>query len=295
VSILDSDKRKISIFLLLIVFIVLNTIIFIKLKNIEEKTNEIYNLKSEINELNNKITRINSTINYKNKTAVIIIRVDDVRDFYATEATRFLIQFNRISKIKMDIGIIPAQFGKDNETVSMVKTAIKEGSEIIVHGFNHENVTEIDTQHQTELLKSAKEKLQLMNLSSTIYAPPFFIYNKGTFEAMKKNGLNTITDFIDKGKANYTINDIYRFPATVTTSDLVNGVWKMKDLDQLEKEVTIDIGTYGYSMIVIHPQEFIIGEKLETSLIQQYIDFIQNIQNRYSFTTISEYKKNNLD
>jgi len=293
-SVLKTDRKKNSMFLFFIILMLLNIVTYIKLNNIEENVNEINNVKSEINGIKNNLAKVNSTINDQKKPSVIIIRIDDVRDFEATEATIFLIKFNRINKIKMDIGIIPAQFGKDNETILVVKTAIKEGSEVIIHGFDHENLTTIETKIQIELIQSANEKLQSLNLTSTILAPPFFMYNEGIYEAMKINGLNIITDFIDTGKPGYTTNNIYRFPATITTSDLVNGTWRMRDLDQLEKEVTLNIGRYGYSMIVLHPQEFMVGGKLETSLIQQYADLIKNIQIRYSFTTISEYKIQNL-
>jgi peptidoglycan/xylan/chitin deacetylase (PgdA/CDA1 family) len=190
----------------------------------------------------------------------------------------------------MDLSIIPAQFGSDNVTLGFVRTAVMDGSEIVVHGYNHENFKMLSVQLQAETLRAARDKLLALNLTSTIFAPPFFAYDEGVFDAMRENGFDTISGYIYAGVPKLGAEGVYRFPVTVTMADYVNGTWLRSDLDRLVGEVNLSVGRYGYAMILVHPQEFIVDGRLDADRFRVYSDLIREIQGLYSFSTISGYR-----
>ena len=183
------EKNRFVILLFLLSLILINLVVYVKLSDLTGSVKEINDLKSEISDLKSKLKEITNKINESGKPPVIIIRIDDVRDYEAAEATRILIQFNRVNHVKMDLAIIPAQFGSDNATLVSVRAAVTDGSEIIVHGYDHENFKLLGIKLQAETLRAARDKLLTLNLTSTIFAPPFFAYDEGVFDAMRDSGL----------------------------------------------------------------------------------------------------------
>lgn len=284
------EKNRLAILLFLLVLILNNLVVYSKLSDLTGSVKELDDLKSEISELKSILNEITNKLNESSKPPVIIIRIDDVRDYEAAEATRILIQFNRVNHVKMDLAIIPAQFGTDNATLGSVRSAIIDGSEIIVHGYDHENFRMLSIKLQAETLRVARDQLSTLNLTSTIFAPPFFAYDEGVFDVMRTNGFDTVSGYIDAGGPTLEEGGIYRFPATVTMADYVNGTWMRTDLNQLVGKVNLSVGRYGYAMILVHPQEFMVEGRLDADLFKAYSDLIKEIQGLYSFNTISGYR-----
>lgn len=287
---MSSEKYRLGILLFFLVLILINIVVYVKISDLTGSVKEINGLQLEISELKSRLNEITKKLNESYKPPVIIIRIDDIRDYEAAEATRVLIQFDRVNHVKMDLTIIPAQFGSDNVTLGSVRAAVMDGSEIAVHGYNHENFEMLSAQLQVETLRVARDKLFTLNLTSTIFAPPFFTYNEGIFDAMRENGFDMISGYIDAGGPKLEAEGIYRLPVTVTMADYVNGTWLSSNLDRLVGEVNLSVGRYGYAMILVHPQEFMVEGRLDASRFKVYSDMIKEIQGLYSFNTISGYR-----
>jgi predicted deacetylase len=284
------EKNRVMISLFFLALILINLFVYIKLSDLTDSVKEINDLKLEISELKGRLNEITKKLNESDKPPVIIIRIDDVRDYEAAEATRVLIQFNRVNHVKMNLAIIPAQFGSDNVTLGSVRAAVMDGSEVVVHGYDHENFKMLSIKLQVETLRAARDKLLTLNLTSTIFAPPFFTYDEGVFDAMRENGFDTISGYIDTGSPMIEAEGIYSIPVTVTIADYVNSTWLRSDLNQLVGKVNLSVGRYGYAMILVHPQEFIIDGRLDTDRFKVYSDLIREIQGSYSFNTIFGYR-----
>lgn len=283
-------KNRLMILLFFLVLILINLVVYVKLSDLTGGVKEINGLKLEISELKSRLNEITKKLNESDKPPVIIIRIDDVRDYEAAEATRVLIQFNRVNHVKMNLAIIPAQFGGDSVTLGSVKAAVMDGSEIVVHGYDHENFKTLSAKLQVETLRAARDKLFTLNLTSTIFAPPFFAYDEGVYDAMRESGFDTISGYIDAGGPTSEAEGVYRVPVTITMADYVNGTWLRSDLNQLVGKVNLSVGRYGYAMILVHPQEFMVDGRLDANLFKVYSDLIREIQGLYSFNTISGYR-----
>jgi hypothetical protein len=285
------EKNRLVLLLFFLVLILINLVVYVKLSDLTGSVKEINGLKLEISELKNRLNEITKKLNESGKPPVIIIRIDDVRDYEAAEATRILIQFNRVNHVKMNLAIIPAQFGSDNVTLGAVRAAVMDGSEVVVHGYDHENFKMLSATLQAETLRAARDKLLTLNLTSTIFAPPFFTYDEGVYDAMRENGFDTISGYIDAGGPAIEAEGVYRFPATVTMANYVNGTWLRSDLNQLVGKINLSVGRYGYAMILMHPQELMVDGRLDADLFKVYSDLIMEIQGLYSFNTISGYRR----
>jgi hypothetical protein len=74
-------------------------------------------------------------------------------------------------------------------------------------------------------------------------------------------------------------------------SDYANGTWHLKSLQQLLTDVNGSIHTYGYVMVVVHPQELMTGNKMNNSEVTIIQDFMVKLSDYYSYTTIQKISK----
>jgi hypothetical protein len=65
----------------------------------------------------------------------------------------------------------------------------------------------------------------------------------------------------------------------------------LKPLQQLLVEVSQIIQSYGYAMIVVHPQELMTGTQMNQSEVNILQDLIVKLSDEYSFTTIQRISK----
>ena len=80
-------------------------------------------------------------------------------------------------------------------------------------------------------------------------------------------------------------------PSTVDFTDYKNGTWQLKLLQQLLTEVNQSIQSYGYAMIVVHPQELMTGTLMNQSEVNILQDLIVKLSEEYSLTTNQKISK----
>jgi len=221
-----------------------------------------------------------------NELPILVVRVDDIQDCAFKDAQLFLLSHSVDNKLPFSLGIIAGLFGSDVEIVEAVKSAVAFGSEVTVHGWQHENLAELSLIEQMKLLFDAKTRInEVLNVSPTILTPPMFSFNNETLTAMEREGykiLSTSSDLHNVGIIAETIN----IPATVELSNYANGTWTMKTKELLNLELKKSVQTYGYAVLLTHPQEFIKNGILDKEATTAYITLIQHLQKTYQFKTI---------
>ncbi len=221
------------------------------------------------------------------KPPVIVVRIDDIQDFAFREAQLYLMEYSMVNKIPVSLAIIPKVFGKDQELVEATKQVIESGSEVVVHGWEHEDLAQLTYDEQESRLFEAKQHLEkTLDAETKVLVPPMFSYNDNTIEAMETTGyaiVSGLAEFHEEGWASARIQSV---PATVELSDYSNQTWQMKSRSVVLKEVEASIEEYGYAMIVTHPQEFMKDGSLNLEFAQEYELTLQNILEMFSFNTI---------
>lgn len=288
-------ERDQLLVVLLIGLIGVNISLYGKAQDIENKINNLYEIQSKISSLNSTINQLDAEIRelkLSRKSPSIVIRVDDIQDYTYREAELFLLRYNMANDMPTSLGIIAKQFGGDEELAKTVSSAVQRGSEVLVHGWEHENLTKLTSDEQMRNLLNAKEQMRvILGVNATILAPPYLAYNNDTLSAMKHAGYDVMSTDISIQQPGTVSEGVISVPSTIFMSIFANGTWQIKNLETLSNEVTLSIGKYGYAVILTHPQEFIRDGKLNNDALKVYGSVIQHLRGSYSFKTIREISK----
>ena len=221
------------------------------------------------------------------KPAIVAVRIDDIQDFYCHDAQLTLLNCCLGNGIPAILSIIPKLFGQDKELVDTVKSAMPLDFEIAVHGWEHEDLAHLSLEDQKTRMQQGKARLnEVLGLEASILVPPMFSYNNDTLAAMHANDLEIVSGLSDLQQQGQVSEGILSIPATIELSDFANDTWKMKSVECLMKEVNASNHLHGYTVVVTHPQEFIIDGELSQEALSTYSTLIQSMKARYSFTTL---------
>jgi peptidoglycan/xylan/chitin deacetylase (PgdA/CDA1 family) len=217
---------------------------------------------------------------------VLVIRVDDIQDYGFREAQLFLLDESITNQVPLSLAVIAGMFGEDREIVQKVGLAVNSGSEVTVHGWEHEDLANLSVQEQADVLYQSKSSLkEILGIDVNILVPPMFNCNANTIAAMHLEGysiISTIADYNEPGLMSGVIN----LPATIELSDYSNGIWTMKKLDAVKTEITKSVQKYGFAVIVTHPQEFMVDGELDRDNTEFFRTLITNLAVDYSFETL---------
>lgn len=226
--------------------------------------------------------------NGKTEMPVVIIRVDDIQDFAFREAQLFLIGESIINEVPLSMAVIAGMFGQDNDIVTSVKQAVSQGTEVTVHGWEHEDFTRLSLEEQSAILSISRSRIKdVLGYDANVFVPPLFTYNEDTFMAMQDEDYYLISAFIDVQSPGL-IGNVMSIPATVELSDFSEGTWKMKSPDATLLEISKSVRQYGYAAIVTHPQEFISEGKLNPVSVESFRSLLRVLKENYSLKTLKE-------
>ena len=235
-----------------------------------------------------------SDLNFDNSTVklpnlpVVVIRIDDVQDYAFRDAQLVLLRYHTENKIPTSIAVIPELTKSDTELLTQISESLRIGSEVSAHGWSHEDLSKLSLLEQEKALREARLALELLfEVNVTVLVPPMFGYNDETLTAMHNTGFEVVSSAIDLQAPTRRADGIVMLPATVEYSDFVDGEWVSKSVEGRMKEVELSVDRYGYSVIVIHPQELMRDNQIDAGAVQDYCSLIELIQAKYSFTTLS--------
>lgn len=300
----DDYRIKSPLCLLLSIIMALNILTVIALPgfSINDTTSDISNINSSIqfaSNQNNSTTTITTDVEKKKGCNCIVFRMDDVQDYWLNKVQLAVMDLFLDKNETVSLGLIMNAIGNDSQVVNMIKEGLdKNLFELSLHGWNHTEYTNLTGQEQKESLQKSNNKMyDLFSKNSYIFIPPLSVFNNETLKAMTDLGLRVISSDIpeetkfsdgnsifvaknlkDSNRFNETSNQqnsqnqtAYHIPATIFFKDYENGQWIKIPNDEIIANSTKNIEKYGYSAIVLHPQDFaILSENKSGSHEQSY-------------------------
>jgi peptidoglycan/xylan/chitin deacetylase (PgdA/CDA1 family) len=238
----------------------------------------------------NNSTTLNDTISQRKP--MIVLRIDDIQDFAFKDGQDYLLNYHAVTKIPVDLAVIPAYIGNDPETMKLLKKSIEAGAEVSAHGWIHEDLSKLDETAQIQLLTKSRLTLKrLFGIDVTVMVSPMYFFNNATLSALKKTGYKVLSSDIGLGEPETLSNGVLFIPSTVQLSDEVNNTWIMKNNEVLKREVESSVAQYGYAVIVLHPQEFLTDNHLSPEAVMKYEGLVQYLNEKYTLTDFHEMMK----
>jgi len=137
--------------------------------------------------------------------------------------------------------------------------------ELALHGWDHADYSNLTEREQEHSLSKANKKMQqLFGKPSSIFIPPYTLFNHSTLPAMKKLGISIFSSEV--GTDNYTYflqnqtrkhDHIYHLPQMASFETWKDEIPVRIPIKQILKDVDTNIAKYGYAIITLHPQSFV--------------------------------------
>jgi len=204
----------------------------------------------------------------------VIFRLDDISDGYL-DAEQLKIMDIFLSKGEpLTLGVIMHKFGNDSTILDKISEGYKKGLfELALHGWEHKNYSDMTEQEQKSSLYEANERMQkIFGNKSDIFIPPFDKFNNDTLNAIRELGIKIMSSSLsdqyryDLGRSMYisgknqngsTGQGIYYLPYTTDFKDFIGRSQIKIPIGVIAKNINATIETYGYAIVLIHPQSFI--------------------------------------
>ena len=206
----------------------------------------------------------------------VVFRMDDVQDYWIRSAQLDLMNVFLSKKLDLALGLIMNDMGNDSYIVDKVNEGLHKGLfQLAVHGWNHIDYTTLSEQDQKNTILKALEKMKgLFGVRSNIFIPPYDLFNNDTVKAMNDTGIRIVSTALwaenefDGGKSvfvpdmktqNNTRQAIYHLPETIPFDYYLDDTNKriLNSNQNILGNVTKNISTNGYAVIVIHPEDFV--------------------------------------
>ena len=214
----------------------------------------------------------------------VVFRMDDVQDYWVQAGQLAAMDLFLSKNQSLSLGLIMNAVGNDPQIVSKIQQGVQKGLfELGLHGWEHVDYTKLSEIAQESSLKQSNEKMQrIFSRTSNIFIAPFGIFANSTLQAMNQSGFKILSsvffaeDNFDHGKSVFVANGsnnnaklgIYHLPATVAYKEEEGNRFIKNSIESILATVDQNIAQYGYSVIMLHPQDFMIldqkGDVTET-------------------------------
>lgn len=211
----------------------------------------------------------NSTTSAKGVSCdCVVFRLDDVNSNYLpTVQVDILNEF--ISKNQsLSLGLIMHRVDPASPVTKKVEEGKQQGLfELDLHGWDHVDYSQLGPEEQLGTLKQANSKLHtIFGQYSQVFIPPYNKFDGDTIGILKPVGIRIFsadtssdktTYFVQNGKEAVQTSSLYHLPAMATfKSDNGNGTWIKVPLSTILTQIDNDVARYGYSVVLLHPQNF---------------------------------------
>ena len=193
----------------------------------------------------------------------IAFRLDDIQDYWLADTQIELIDLFAKKNIPLTIGVIGNVTGSDPKLTSVIKENLKKNNlEIANHSWNNDILTSIDKNLQEKYILDTNNRIfQVYGETPRVFIPPQNLYNKDTIEILKNNGFTHLISHVKDNSQTSMDDDLHIVPATTETGKLSERVsWKLHEITDIKDQITKNIEQRGYSIIMIHPQEFSLND-----------------------------------
>ena len=225
------------------------------------------------------IPRANASAGTRTFCNCVVIRMDDVQDYWLNSVQVALINLFESKNQSASLGLIMHYVGNDSKIVNKINQALTTHLfELDLHGWDHVNYTKMTENQQKTSLDKANSKMQnLFKTKSIVFIPPLDAFNNDSLKAMNSLGLRIISsgaeeeNSFNQNRSIFSVDNnnssnnatktksttmIYHLPSTIFFKDFKNGVWVKTPFGDIMGNVTRNVKMHGYAVIVIHPQDF---------------------------------------
>ena len=235
----------------------------------------------------------------------IVFRMDDIQDYWLNEVQKAVMNLFLNKSQTISLGLIMNSIGNDSKIIESVKEGVdRDLFELSLHGWNHTEYVNLTKQEQQDsLIKSNNKMNHLFERKSSTFIPPLSVFNNDTLRAMADAGLSIISSdipeetkfndgrsiFIAKNLENSNSSNLienqnglnqsmYHLPATIFFKDYEKGKWIKTPNDEIISNSTKNIENYGYSIIVLHPQDFALTSNKTSPLNFTYVNTVNTTE-----------------
>ncbi|MEM2160252.1 MAG: polysaccharide deacetylase family protein [Candidatus Nitrosotenuis sp.] len=197
----------------------------------------------------------------------VAFRLDDVQDFYLSQAQQAVISEFAQKDQPLTIGVIASVIGTDQNLVSLIKNGVADDSiEIANHSWRHGLYTKMKKAEQDADIKNSNKKIaELFGVTPTTFIPPQNLYNNDTISLLKSNGfthmshgeIGTVDDPPKFQKSSFYYFPMFAYTATLNVD---TNRWEPQTNDQILERINDSIFNYGYAVVMMHPHEFSVLE-----------------------------------
>jgi len=195
----------------------------------------------------------------------VIVRIDDVQDYGQpspySQPEKMLLQYHINERIPALLSIIPTRFDKDPQLVDQIKEGLRLNVfTIAVHGWHHEDFSNLSKDVQTEQMRYGKNRLEAtLGVDVLAFVPPYDKFNSETIAALRRNDLTLISSSTYEGDLPREEDGIMFIPRTVTTAEVApqTDTWTPLPFESITKQIEDSWASYGVAVIVVHPRQFI--------------------------------------
>jgi peptidoglycan/xylan/chitin deacetylase (PgdA/CDA1 family) len=242
----------------------------------------------------------------------VVFRMDDLQDYWLNKAQVSVMDLFLSKNQSLSLGLIVNGIGNDSLVINKIDEGLRKGLfELGIHGWNHTDYTQLTGKEQKESLNKANEKINsLFDIKSDIFIAPEGAFNNETLKAMKELDIKVISNAIwaenefDAGKSifnetsNITTNQhnettnqsqAYHIPGTISFTDYKNGSWTLNSIKNIINNATTNIDTYGYAVVVLHPQDFV---KMENG---EFVDELDENKTKILSKLINTLRSNEIN
>jgi peptidoglycan/xylan/chitin deacetylase (PgdA/CDA1 family) len=234
----------------------------------------------------------------------VVFRMDDIQDYWIESAQLAVMNLFISNHQGLTAGLIMHAVGNDSKIINKVREGYQKGLfELALHGWDHVDYTKLSEQEQKNSLYKANEKIQrLIGSKSDIFIPPYDVFDNTTLKAMGQVGIRILSsslndeNSIDQKKSVFalvgkkthdtvTSHDnmtIYHLPATISNDIYIGNKQIKNSFKNVIGNVSQAINSYGYAVVVLHPQDFVKLDSnghLTNTLDQKQIKDLLNLIN----------------
>ena len=197
----------------------------------------------------------------------ISFRLDDVQDHWLSETQVKIIELFAEKNIPLTVGVVGGLIGTDEKLISVIKNNLEKNNiEIANHSWDNDALINLNENAQKEKILNTNQKIiEIFGITPTLFIPPQNLYDSTTIDILKDNDFSYLISHVDDNDSIFIDNDLfYNIPATTETGILLDSTqWKLHDKEYVKSRIIENLDTKGYSIVMIHPQEFSLNDKDE--------------------------------
>jgi peptidoglycan/xylan/chitin deacetylase (PgdA/CDA1 family) len=220
----------------------------------------------------------------------VIFRLDDVGDYSFSNQKRAVMDLFISKNQELVPAIVMGHFGNDSAIVDKVREGYDKGLfELTIHGWDHVKFPGNSMEQQKTWLNASNAKLtKMFGRASNVFVPPLAIYNTDTLIAMSQLGYRILSvendsepypQFKADASGDHDSYGIYHLPHSAKFFDYSTNVGVKVPVDELLSDIDAGIEKYGYTVVVMHPQDFgiVVDGKPTKEVDQTQIDDLNYI------------------